>query len=74
MWDYKMQNYLAQQHITWQFNLSRVPWWGSQFERMVGLIKRALYKSIAGASVAWSELEESILDNEIKLTTVLLTI
>lgn len=42
MKDEKMQDYLAHQQITWQINLSRAPWWGSQFERMVGLVKRAL--------------------------------
>ena len=37
MRDEKMQDYLAHQHITWRFNLSRAPWWGGQFKRMVGL-------------------------------------
>ena len=69
----KIQDYLAHQHITWQFNLSRAPWWGGQFERMVGLVKRALYKSIGGANLAWSELEEVILDVEITLNNRPLT-
>ena len=73
MRDEKMQNYLAHQHITWQFNLSRAPWWGGQFERMVGLVKRAMYKSIGGANLAWSELEEVILDVEITLNNRPLT-
>ena len=73
MRDEKMQDYLAHQHITWQFNLSRAPWWGGQFERMVGLVKRALYKSIGGANLSWSELEEVILDVEITLNNRPLT-
>ena len=73
MKDEKMQDYLAHQHITWQFNLSRAPWWGGQFERMVGLVKRAMYKSIGGANLAWSELEEVILDVEITLNNRPLT-
>ena len=52
MRDEKIQGYLAHLHITWQFNLSRAPWWGGQFERMVGLVKQALYKSIGGANFA----------------------
>ena len=68
-----MQDYLANQHITWQFNLSRAPWWNGQFERMVGLVKRALYKSIGGANLAWSEQEEVILDVEILLNNRPLT-
>ena len=39
----QLQNQLAQQGIKWQFNLSRAPWWGEQFQRLVGLVKRALY-------------------------------
>ena len=35
-----------------------------QFERMVGLVKRALCKSVGQANLAWSELEEVILDVE----------
>ena len=37
-----LQNFLAYQHIKWQFNLSKAPWWGGQFERMVGLVKQSL--------------------------------
>ena len=25
--------------VKWQFNLSRAPWWGGQFERIIGIIK-----------------------------------
>ena len=62
-----MHDYLSRNHMTWQFNLSRAPWWGGQFERLVGLVKQALYKSIGGANLTWSELEEVILDSEIAL-------
>ena len=67
MKDEKLQNYLAHQYITWQFNLSRAPWWGGQFERLVGLVKRALYKSSGRAKLTWNEFEEVILDVEIAL-------
>ena len=67
MRDEKMHDYLSRNHMTWQFNLSRAPWWGGQFERLVGLVKQALYKSIGGANLTWSELEEVILDAEIAL-------
>ena len=68
-----MHDYLSRNHITWQFNLSRAPWWGGQFERLVGLVKQALYKSIGGANLTWSELEEVILDAEIALSNRLLS-
>ena len=45
---------------------------GGQFERLVGLVKRALYKSIGRASLFWNELEEVLLDVEITLNNRLL--
>jgi hypothetical protein len=35
MKDERVGNLLARGEIKWQFNLSRVPWWGGQFERMM---------------------------------------
>ena len=61
----QLQNFLACQGIVWQFNLSRAPWWGGQFERMVGIVKRALYKSIGRANLRFEELAEVMLDVEI---------
>ena len=40
---------------------------GGQFERMVGLVKQALYKTIGRANLRWPQLEEVILDVEIAL-------
>ena len=51
-------------NIEWKFNLSRAPWWGGQFKRMVGLVKNALYKTIGKATLSWRELEEVLLDVE----------
>ena len=73
MKDERMHDYMAHHHITWQFNLSRAPWWGSQFERMVGLVKQAFYKSIGGANLTWGELEETILDAGIAVNNRFLT-
>ena len=38
----RMHNYLSNDHITWQFNLSQASCSGGQFERLVGLVKQAL--------------------------------
>ena len=63
----RIQNFLSVHQITWQFNLSRAPWWGGQFERMIGLVKGALGKTIGNGFLAWKELEEVLLDVEITL-------
>ena len=67
MQDEKFQNFLAYQGIKWQFNLSRAPWWGGQFERMVGLVKGALHKCIGNGLLSWTELKEVLLDIEVAL-------
>ena len=32
----KFSQFLAQNDIVWQFNLSCTPWWGEQFKKMIG--------------------------------------
>lgn len=65
--DESMQEYLINQKIHWKFNLSRAPWWGGQFERMVGLVKQSLYKATGSANLTQLELEEIMLDIEVTL-------
>ena len=62
-----LQDYLSINQIRWQFNLSRAPWWGGQFERMIGLVKAALSKTIGNGFLRWNELEEVLLDVEVAL-------
>ena len=50
-----------------EFNLSRAPWWGRQFERMIGLVKSTLNKTIGNGLLRWKELQEVLLDVEITL-------
>ena len=63
----QVQGLLQQYDITWKFNLSRAPWWGGQFERLIGIVKSAMYKVIGGATLSWSELSEVLLDIEIQI-------
>jgi hypothetical protein len=66
--DEKLNGYLARQEIEWRFNLrrSRAPWCGGQFERLVGLVKSAMYKVIGGGNLSWKELQDAvILDIEV---------
>ena len=50
-----------------KFNLSRAPWWGGQYERLIGVVKQALYKTIGNGLLPWAELEDVILDVEVTL-------
>ena len=65
--DERLQTYLAEEEIIWRFNLSRAPWWGGQFERLVGLFKRAFFKTIGGGMLSWTELGEVVLEVETQL-------
>ena len=62
--DEKFNDFLSQQSIIWQFNLSRAPWWGGQFERLTGLMKAAFYKSEGQGLLTWEELTEVLFDIE----------
>ena len=65
--DERIQSYLADEDIHWRFNLSRAPWWGGQFERLIGLFKQAFFKSIGGGMLSWTELCEVVLEVETQL-------
>ena len=62
--DERLHGLLEQHEIKWKFNLSRAPWWGGQFERLIGVVKASMYKAIGGATLTWSELSEVLLDVE----------
>ena len=67
MKDEKFQYQLSRNDIAWRFNLSHAPWWGGQFERLIGLFKTAFYKTVGNGTLRWSELEEVVLDVEVAL-------
>ena len=63
----------TREEIRWKFNLAKAPWWGGQFETIIGLTKQMLYKSLGIAHLTISELDEIALDNEINLNNRPLT-
>ena len=65
--DEKMNDWLAKKNIQWQFNLSRAPWWGGQFERLIGDMKQSMYNAIGNGHLRCHKLEEVILDVETTL-------
>ena len=65
--DERLHDWLAKYEIKWQFNTSRAPWWGGKFERIVGLVKQALYKAGGSTSLTWNMLQDLLLDVEVAL-------
>ena len=51
------QQFLANHNITWKFITERAPWWGGFYERLVGLVKRCLKKTIGKAYLNMIELK-----------------
>ena len=45
--------------------MSRAPWWGGQFERLIGIFKSAFYKVVGEGTLTFEELSEVVLDVEI---------
>ena len=65
--DERLNTFPGTHEITWQFNLSRAPWWGGQFERLIGVMKGAFYKTVGQGQLSWDELSGVLLDVEIVL-------
>eukprot|EP00795_Rhopilema_esculentum_P000506 gene506-10185_t len=67
MKDEEFHDFLREQSIKWQFNLSKAPWWGGQYERIIGLTKQVMYRILGKAKLSYDELQEMMLDVEITL-------
>ena len=65
--DEQMNNFLSERSVQWKFNLSLAPWWGGQYERLIGLFKRVFYKSVGNGMLTLEELEDVVLDVEVAL-------
>ena len=62
MREYKSHlNYFGTHAMKLRFNLSRAPWWGGLFERLIGIMKKSLSKTIGKGMLSFNELEEVLL-------------
>lgn len=59
-----LQDFLAQQQIIWQYNLSRSPWWGGLYERLIKEVKRTLYKTMGRTQLEYAQVEAVVVDIE----------
>ena len=67
------QQFLANHNITWKFITERAPWWGGFYERLVGLVKRCLKKTIGKACLNIIELNTILIEVEAVLNSRPLT-
>ena len=64
-----LQNFFAEIHLKWVFNLERAPWWGGIFERMVRSMKRCLKRTIGRSKLSYDELLTVVTEVEITLNS-----
>ncbi|XP_068687756.1 uncharacterized protein [Montipora foliosa] len=47
--------------------LPRAPWWGGQFELLIGVVERSFNKTIGVTTLTWDELSDVLLDVEVQI-------
>ena len=67
------KQFLANHSISWKFITERAPWWGGFYERLVGLVKRCLKKTIGKACLNMIELNTILTEVEAVLNSRPLT-
>ena len=60
----EVQNYVSNSGIEWSFIVELVPWMGGFYERLVGLVKRSLRKSVGRNLLTDTQLETLIKEIE----------
>ena len=65
--------YCSSENISWKFITEAAPWQGGFYERLVGLVKRALRKSIGRQLLDWDELATLLTEIEAIINTRPLT-
>ena len=58
MKDERLHDWLSKFEIRWQFNTSRASWWDGQYERIIGLVKQAQYKTGGDTLLTWNALQD----------------
>jgi hypothetical protein len=50
-----LENVVAEKGASWRFSPPAAPWWGGFYERVVGMVKSALRKTLGGAKLSYDE-------------------
>jgi len=55
---------MVNNQIQWKFIVEKAPWWGWFWERMVGITKRCLKKTIGQSQITFEELQTIVVEIE----------
>ena len=66
-------DFLGRQESKWNFNLSKSPWWGAIYERIIKDIKTTLHKTVGHSHLSFEQLESIFIDIECHLNNLPLT-
>ena len=69
----QLRKYNAENGIRWRFNLSKSPWWGGMFERLIKSVKRCLVKAIGHKKLNYEEMLTILIEVEMVLNNRPLT-
>ena len=60
----EVQSHMVNHQVTWKFIVERVPWWSGFWERMVGITKQCLRKTLGRSMLTFEELRTIIVEIE----------
>ena len=60
----ELERYLTKNRISWKFITAKAPWQGGFYERLVGVTKTVLYKTMGKAKLRFRELETILIQFE----------
>ena len=60
----EVQQYLANNRITWKFIIEKAPWWGGFWERLIQSIKKPIKKILGKATIDYDEMSTILIEVE----------
>ncbi|XP_077534685.1 uncharacterized protein LOC144146623 [Haemaphysalis longicornis] len=68
-----VRSFIANTRVEWKFIVERAPWWGGFYERLVGLTKQALKKTLGTSYLTFEQLTTTLSEVEAMLNSRPLT-